>query len=166
VATYEDIAREYGGPLERLVRGYEANEDKQRDLLQEIHVGIWRGLRTFDGRASIRTWVYRVAHNVAVSHVMRSSRSHLERCLPLDEALETVSARGDLARESEARRDVARLAELVRTLRPIDRQVILLYLEGFEHAEISEVCGLSSENAATKVHRIKHALAAALGRKS
>jgi RNA polymerase sigma-70 factor, ECF subfamily len=161
--TYEAVARDFAAPLERLARGYEADADRQRDLLQEIHVALWRGLPSFDGRASLRTWIYRVAHNVALTHVTRGARSRLERCVPA-EALEAVAAAGDLAREVEHLDALERLAALVRRLRPLDRQVILLYLEGFDHAEIAEVAGVSPENAATKVHRIKHALTAALER--
>jgi RNA polymerase sigma-70 factor (ECF subfamily) len=158
--AYEVVAREFAAPLERLARGYEADPDRQRDLLQEIHVALWRGLPSFDGRASLRTWLYRVAHNVAVSHVMRGTRVRLEKYVPIEE-LEEAAAPGDVAHDAEQRDAIARLAALVRRLRPSDRQVILLYLEGFEHAEIAAVAGISVENAATKVHRIKRALASA-----
>jgi RNA polymerase sigma-70 factor (ECF subfamily) len=161
--TYEAVALEYGAALERLARGYEADADRQRDVLQEIHVALWRALPSFDARASLRTWVFRVAHNVAVSHVMRGSRVRLERGIPIEE-LERVAAATDVAREAERHDAVERLAALVRSLRPADRQVILLYLEGFDHAEIAAVAGISPENAATKVHRIKRALSRALDR--
>jgi RNA polymerase sigma-70 factor, ECF subfamily len=158
--AYEVVAREFAAPLERLARGYEADADRQRDLLQEIHVALWRGLPSFDGRSSLRTWLYRVAHNVAVSHVMRGTRARLEKYAPIEE-LEETAAPADAAHDAEQRDAVARLASLVRRLRPADRQVILLYLEGFDHAEIAGVAGISVENAATKVHRIKRALASA-----
>ena len=161
--AYEAVAQEYAAPLERLARGYEADADRQRDLLQEIYVALWRGLPSFDARASLRTWVYRVAHNVAVSHVLRGKRVRLEQCVPIEE-LESAAAAVDVARDAEQRDAVSRLAALVRRLRPADRQVILLYLEGFEHGEIAAVAGISPENAATKVHRIRRALSAALDR--
>jgi RNA polymerase sigma-70 factor, ECF subfamily len=52
-----------------------------------------------------------------------------------------------------------RIEELIRRLAPLDRQVIVLYLEGMSAAEIAEVTGLSAGNVATKVHRIKRVLA-------
>ena len=67
---YSDVAEEFGGALERLARAYEGDSDRRRDLLQEIHVALWRSLARFDGRCSMRTWVYRVAHNVATSRVI------------------------------------------------------------------------------------------------
>jgi len=158
--TYESVAREFAAPLQRLAIGYEADAERQRDLLQEMHLALWRALPSFEGRASLRTFVHRVAHNVAVGYVIRSSRDQLSRCVPLEE-MEERAAHFD-GRQIERRDEVERLAMLVRSLRPNDRQIILLYLEGFGHAEIGEVCGISPENAATKVHRIKRALAAAL----
>jgi RNA polymerase sigma-70 factor (ECF subfamily) len=72
---YEEASAAFGGALERLARAYEAETDKRRDLLQEIHIALWRSFEKFDGRCSLRTWVYRVAHNVAVSLVTRRRKN-------------------------------------------------------------------------------------------
>ena len=69
---YTQIVGEFGAALERLARAYERNADERQALLQEIHVALWRSLPGFKGRCSVRTWVYRVAHNVATSHAVRS----------------------------------------------------------------------------------------------
>ncbi len=66
-----------------------ANSDKRRDLLQEIHVALWRSLARFDGRCSMRTWVYRVAHNIATSHVIRP-KTHAPTFVAF-EALESIA---------------------------------------------------------------------------
>jgi DNA-directed RNA polymerase specialized sigma24 family protein len=57
--------------LDRLARAYEADPDKRRNLLQEIHVALWLSFEKFEGRCSLKTWVYRVAHNTATSVVIR-----------------------------------------------------------------------------------------------
>jgi len=66
-ALYEQVAQQFSAALGRLAQAYEANADRQRDLLQEIHLAIWRSLAIFEGQCSLRTWVYRVAHNTAIS---------------------------------------------------------------------------------------------------
>lgn len=48
--------------------------------------------------------------------------------------------------------------ELIYRLKPHDRQIILLYLEGIDAASIGEITGFSSSNIATKIHRIKNVL--------
>lgn len=149
--AFRALTAEYGAALQRLARGTEADEARQQDLVQEILVALWQALPSFEGRSSLRTWVYRVAHNVAASHVVKRQRDRLARAVPIEDEALVANA----AREAEGRDAVSRLASLVRALRPADAQVILLYLEGLEHAEIGEVTGLSEANVAVKVHRIK-----------
>src|SRR5712671_7863997 len=71
---YKDAADKYGSSLERLACAYEADPEKRRDLSQDIHFQLWRSFQRFDARCSLRTWVYRVAHYVAASHVLRERR--------------------------------------------------------------------------------------------
>ena len=71
---YRDAVAQYGPAIERLARAFEADADERRDLVQDIHVALWRSFRNFDGRCSVGTWTYRVAHNVAVSHALRRKR--------------------------------------------------------------------------------------------
>lgn len=134
---------------------YELNRERREDLLQEIHLNLWRSLARFDGRCSLRTWVYRVAHNVASSHVIDALRHQSRTLVPL-ESLETRA----FAVEPEADRGVLldQLLQLVQRLRPLDRELVVLYLEGLNPAEISEVVGISPGNAATKISRIKKLL--------
>jgi RNA polymerase sigma-70 factor (ECF subfamily) len=140
----------------RLARGYEADPDPRRDLLQDIHLDLWRSLGLFDGRCSLRTWVYRVAHNVAASHIVRQRRL-AARLLDM-EALDTepVAVHGET--QANHRYAAQKLLDLIRRLRPADRQIILLYLEGETAGEIAEVTGLSPSNITTKIHRIKKLL--------
>jgi RNA polymerase sigma-70 factor (ECF subfamily) len=155
------LVAEYGPALQRLARGYEADPARQQDLVQDVLVALWTALPAFEGRSSERTWLYRIAHNVAASHVVKRRRDQLARAVPVDDEALSAVAR-DAAREMEGRDQVHRLAVLVRALRPADAQLVLLYLEGLTHLEIAEITGLSVENVAVKVHRIKTALTRAL----
>jgi RNA polymerase sigma-70 factor, ECF subfamily len=154
---YREAAKTYHAALERLARAYDADAEIRRDLLQEIHIGLWRTIEAFDGRCSLRTWVYRVAHNIAASHVMRERR-HNSRTLVGLEELENMPDQQD-APDADRREALERLAALIRQLKPLDRQVILSYLEGMDAASIGEITGLSPGNVATKIHRVKAILA-------
>jgi len=154
---YQQAAATYGAALERLARSYEADAEIRRDLLQEIHIGLWRTIEAFDGRCSLRTWVYRVAHNIATSHVMRQRR-HNSRTLVGLEELENMPDQQS-APDVDRREAVERLTALIRQLTPLDRQVILSYLEGMDAVSIAEITGLSPGNVGTKIHRIKAILA-------
>jgi RNA polymerase sigma-70 factor (ECF subfamily) len=152
------MAASHGPAMDRLARAYEANAERRRDLLQEIHVALWRSLESFDERCSLTTWIYRVAHNVATSHAVRDRKANARKLITLDE-LETQPSSDDTEATVEHRKALERLLELVQSLGPVDRQVILLYLEGLDAAAIGEITGLSAGNVATKVHRIKNVLA-------
>jgi RNA polymerase sigma-70 factor, ECF subfamily len=151
---YERAAAEYATALGRMARGYEADPDKRRDLLQEIHLALWRSLERFRADCSLRTWVYRVAHNTAISWVTRQKRDRRQMLVSLEEV-----EMAPVPPDADRRLALERLTQLVQRLKPEDREVILAYLEGMEAAEIGELTGFSARNVATKVHRIKNLLA-------
>jgi len=67
------VYRDAAGSV-RLASAYEANPEKRRDLTQNINFQLWRSFERYDSRCSLRTWVYRVAHHVGASHVLRERR--------------------------------------------------------------------------------------------
>ena len=152
---YQEAAAGYGGALDRLASAYEANPEERRDLLQDIHLGLWRSFSAFDGRCSLRTWLYRVAHNIATSHVIRQKRKN--SVLVTLEAIEAMPDFQD--RYYDQRANLERLMALIHQLKPLDRQMMLLYLEGMDAASIGEVMGVSAGSVATEIHRIKNILA-------
>jgi RNA polymerase sigma-70 factor, ECF subfamily len=152
---YREAAAAYGAAIERLARASEADGDLRRDLLQEIHLALWRSFAGWDGRCSMRTWVYRVAHNAATSHSLRQRRIHSHVLVSLEELDHLPDPSAPDASHQEA---LGRLLTLVQRLKPLDRQVILSYLEGMDAAAIGEITGLAPGNVATKIHRIKNIL--------
>jgi RNA polymerase sigma-70 factor (ECF subfamily) len=157
---YQDAAARYGEALERLVRAYEANPDKQRDLLQEIHLAMWESFVRYEGRCSLRTWVYRVAHNTAISHVLREKRTNTWVGL---EDIEAVPDRGPAHSDADRGLVLDRLLELIRRLRPPDRQLMSLYLEEMSAEGIGEILGISPGNVRVRVHRVKRILTRRFG---
>jgi RNA polymerase sigma-70 factor (ECF subfamily) len=152
---YREAAEKYGAALGRLVRAYELDSEKRRDLLQEIHMALWRSLEKFENRCSLRTWVYRVAHNTAIVHAIRR-RAQASVLMSLEDmdALPHADSTGP-----DHRMAVDRLLELVHQLKPTDRQLMLLYLEDLDAAAIGDVMGISPGNVRVQVHRIKSILA-------
>lgn len=154
---YEEAAAIYGAALDRLAGAYEADPDKRRDLLQEIHLALWRSLEHFEHRCSLRTWVYQVAHRTAASHVVRQRRTYAG--LVALEEIESVLVHDSGALGVERRTAVEQLRRLIQRLKPPDRQVMVSYLEGMDAASIGEITGISAANVAMKIHRIKILLA-------
>ena len=130
-----------------------------------FRTSTWRCGRAWidsTARCSLRTWTYRVAHNLAISKVIRR-RTRMPTLVGVDE-LELRAESGDREDQLDRARASARLLAVIHELKPLDRQVMLLYLEDLEALEIAEVTGMSAVNVATKVHRIKKVLAARFSR--
>lgn len=155
---YLQAAEAFGAALERLARAYEVDSERRRDLLQEIHLALWRSFEGYASLCSLRTWVYRVAHNTATSYVLRQRRRRKEIYINLDE-VEMLSDPYEPETAADQRKTLERLLALIRRLKPLDRQVMLSYLEGEDAASIGEITGLSPANVATRVHRLKTVLA-------
>ena len=157
-ALYHSCVSELGRAFDRLACAYESDCDRRLDLVQEIHTALWLSLRAFDRRCSLRTWAYRVAHNTGASHVRRSMRHKARKWVDLASAEQLADV--DQSETTANQRIVLdKLLALVQELSPVDRQVILLYLEGLDSAAIAETAGVSPTNVTTKIHRIKKLLA-------
>ena len=156
---YEAAAAQYGPAIERIARAFEADPHERRDLVQDIHVALWRSFAGFDGRCALGTWTWRVAHNAAASHVgRRRRRPPAHRLATLEELAETA----DLADPETAageRQVLDRLNALIQALGPPDRQVFEIEQHHLPAAEIAEVTGLSPGAVAVKIHRLKALLA-------
>jgi len=133
--------------------------DLRQDLEQDIHLHLWRSLDSFREQCSPATWTWRVAHNVCARHVDKAVRSRpagdwidIDSVAPVDQRATPEQATGTVL-------TLERLYALIDRLRPIDRQVVLLYLEDVEADAIAEVTGLSPGAVATRIHRIKALLA-------
>jgi RNA polymerase sigma-70 factor, ECF subfamily len=152
-----DAVEKFGSSLERLARAYEADPEKRRDLSQDIHFQLWRSFQRYDARCSLRTWTYRVAHHVAASHVIRERR--IFSTLVSLEELEILPDKAEDCSAADRRLNLDRLSALIQRLKPLDRQVIVSYLEDMDAASIGEITGLSPANIAMRIHRIKNVLA-------
>ena len=157
-ARYLAAARTHGAMIERLARGYEADPELRRDLVQEIHAALWRSFAIFEGQCAEKSWVHRIAHNVGVTHMMTGRR---KRKLPLVglEQIEELPGGDDPEHTTGERALSDRLLAAIHRLQPADRQVMLLYLEDLTAAEIGEVTGLSAPAVAVRIHRLKALLA-------
>src|SRR4051812_17357494 len=134
--------------MRRLCAVYSLNSFDREDLFQEILFAIWRSLPAFRGESSERTWVYRIAHNVALTWQTRDRR-RIGREMLLDDSHRATTA-------DELRR--VALERAVASLDPADRSLTLLWLEGLSAAEIEEVSGVKAATVAVRLSRIRKQL--------
>ncbi|MBY6013638.1 RNA polymerase sigma factor [Qipengyuania gaetbuli] len=159
-AYYREAGAQFAPAIARLARAMERDGDKARDLEQDIHCELFRSFARFEGQCALKTWVYRVAHNVAAEHRLRESRRRPTVSLEETDELPSLGSGERAAAEGHA---VVRAQEMIRQLPTLDAQVMLLWLEGESARDISEVTGLASGTVATRIHRLKTALADQFG---
>jgi RNA polymerase sigma-70 factor (ECF subfamily) len=154
---FEALLHEHRRIVFKVAGLYSRTAADRDDLVQEISVQLWRSFARYDERqAKFSTWLYRIALNVAISQARRQRWSEAGRFEPLQpHHLETVAGGEAMAEPDE------RLSELYRfigQLDPLNRALILLYLEDRNYAEMAEILGISETNVATKISRIKQKL--------
>ncbi|MBL8227204.1 MAG: RNA polymerase sigma factor [Bryobacterales bacterium] len=159
-SRYEDLLMRYAAPLRRLAWAYTRDGQHGDDLFQEIALALWTALPRFRGDSSERTWVYRVAHNTAISHMAgeRRRRQREQTVNPPSEPSAVATQERDLLRTQQQQQ----LWRAVCGLPVADRQLVVLYLEGLAYSEIEGVTGVSQGNVATRLTRIRQRLASQL----
>jgi RNA polymerase sigma-70 factor (ECF subfamily) len=134
------------GALRRTARAFAEPAD-QHDLMQELMLAVWRARPRFRGESTDMTFVYRVAHNTALTWKRGETRRRRRR-----EAIEA-----EMALPPEAGL-LNRLYDAIRTLPPLDRSLVLLSLDGQPYAEIARVHGLSETNVGARLSRTRRRL--------
>ncbi|MFT7463831.1 MAG: RNA polymerase sigma factor (sigma-70 family) [Pseudohongiellaceae bacterium] len=147
-----DLIRRHAGLIHKVAFAYCRDGTDREDVIQEVALQLWRSRQRYDERFRESTWVYRIAINVAISFYRRERR-HRERRLPMDDCAITITAPS-----SEPSEDVQRLLLCVHNLGPLDKALVLLYLDDYDHESIADVLGISVSNVGTKLSRIKDKL--------
>ena len=136
----------------KVANTYASGVDDRADLAQEIAAQLWRAFPKYDAQRSFSTWMYRIALNVGISF-LRSHGRHAEHAVALDEALHDRA--DDTAVDPAAEQQLRQLDGFIEKLAPLDRALLLLYLEDHRQAQIADILGISESNVATKVSRLK-----------
>lgn len=142
----------------RVTRLYTENAADRADLQQEVLLQAWRAYPRFRGEAKFSTWFYRVAVNVALTWRRREARRPEHTELPDGSRLPAGQHHTDPRAE--------RLYEAIRTLKPVERSLVAMHLDGYDHAEIGDALAVSPGAVATRLHRIKARLAELLTAKA
>jgi RNA polymerase sigma-70 factor (ECF subfamily) len=155
MATFEGVIETFGPGLARLAASYEFDRALREDLLQEILLAIHQALPTLREESQIGPFVFRIAHNRAVTHVAR--RASERRAAATFEAGTMDEAGAAESQEDKLLADehTQRLLWAVRRLPLAYRQVITLVLEDLSYADIAKALGLSVSNVGVRVNRAK-----------
>ena len=154
---FRRLLNAHGGVLWRIAGAYARTRPDREDLYQDMLLHVWRALPSFRGDAAERTWLTRIAFNVALGAVRRRGvRATVDAPL----AVEGAEAGGLDPADHAVRTDaLGHLYAALARLPEVDRALVLLTLDDRPHAEIADVLGLSVSNVAVRLHRAKARLA-------
>jgi len=147
---FQALVEEHKKILYKICNSYCSDRDARDDLAQEILIQLWRSFDKFDERVRFSTWMYRIALNVAISFYRRESTRTRYVILDEEHVLEAID-------ETESQpEDLRLLYQFIERLDPLNKALVLLYLDANSYQEIASVLGISETNVATKIHRLKN----------
>ena len=147
---FTDWIREHGAILHHVVNGFAAGADRH-DLMQEVLLAVWKAVPAFRGQAKPTTYLYRVCHNAALLWIRteKNYRRRVERF-----GAEPVVG-SDVNADTLADERLGKVYAAIHQLKPVDRSLMLLSLDGLSYREMADVLGLSESNIGVKLNRIK-----------
>lgn len=158
MAGLKELIAAHGAGIARLAATYERDTALREELVQEIWLAIHQALPRLADPAKLKPFLFRIAHNRAVSHVISRTREPRSEEVPETIAADAPSAEHGVA----AQQDKARLVDAVRRLPLPYRQVIALVLEDLTYDEIADTLGITVTNVGVRVNRAKAQLKAML----
>lgn len=151
-SEFAEMIKEHTRIINKVCFFYATDKMPYEDLRQEIYVNLWLGIDKFRGDSKLSTWIYRVAVNAALMSI-RNYKSRLVT-LPLELSGYDRSTEGDDVRAEQ----LQELYDLVNQLQPLDKAIVLLWLDEYQYDEIAEIMGMSRNTVATRLRRIKEKL--------
>lgn len=128
---------------------FSKDNDEVADMFQEVLIRLWNGMESFDGRSNIKTWIYRVALNTCITIDKRKKRNHKTQ----------LSMDIDYFNSREVKSEQAQfLHQRIIRLQPLDRAIVLLWLEDISYDEIAAIIGITAKNVSVRLVRIREQL--------
>ncbi|MDL2215182.1 RNA polymerase sigma factor [Dysgonomonas sp. OttesenSCG-928-M03] len=150
-----DILGNNIGIIIKISKAYTQVRQDREDLINDIVLELWKSFGRFEGNSKISTWIYRVALNVSMNYKRKKKNDPL---FSSADSLMDKDVFAWLITEQEDPSGLEMLYDCIDKLNEINKAIILLYLDGNSHDDISEIMGISKTNVGTRIGRIKEQL--------
>ena len=148
--AFIELIRENERLIYKVCSIYVSDEFPIADLYQEVVYNLWKGFSKFRNECSVSTWMYRVALNTCITGM----RKELKR----PKQVSILDLKENLIEPESMEENIREMYKLIYRLKTLERAIILLYLEEKSYQEIADITGLTLNNVAIKLKRIKEKL--------
>lgn len=147
--AFAQMIKEHKSTIYTVCFMFSKDSDEVNDLFQEVLINLWQGFASFEGKSKIGTWIWRVSFNTCISQERKKKRT---ATIPLTMGIDLFNDKDDDTKQ------VKMLYDRIHRLKPFDRAIILLWLEGMPYDEIAAIVGITTKNVSVRLYRIKEEL--------
>ncbi len=133
--------------IHKICNVYQDEQADKEDLFQEITLQAWKAYKSFRGDAQFSTWLYRVALNTAITFYRKEKRQ--PAIISTDQFPEASESNDPIEEQVKA------MYKAIAQLSKIDKALVMLYLEDYSYNQIGEMLGITANNVAVKMNRLK-----------
>ena len=145
-----DIFEKNIGIVIKIARAYSKTLHDKEDLINDITLELWKSFGRFKGDSKISTWIYRIALNTSMNYKRKKEK---DRLFFLDDLKQIENLSWLIEQADSSHSEI--LYQCIDELNQLNKAIILLYLDGNSHDEISDITGISKTNVGTRISRIK-----------
>ncbi|MBO5133845.1 MAG: sigma-70 family RNA polymerase sigma factor [Bacteroidaceae bacterium] len=146
---FEQMVREHKNTIYTVCFMFSKDADEVNDFFQEVLINLWKGFQDFKGESKMATWIWRVSFNTCISQERKKKRTF---SVPLEMGIDLFND------QDEDTRQIRQLYQRIHQLKPFDRAIVLLWLEGISYDEIAAIVGITVKNVSVRLYRIKEEL--------
>ena len=147
--AFAQMVKEHKNTIYTVCFMFSKDSDEVNDLFQEVLINLWQGFASFEGKSKIDTWIWRVSFNTCISQERKKKRT---AAIPLTMGIDLFNDKDDDTKQ------VKMLYDRIHRLKPFDRAIVLLWLEGMPYDEIASIVGITTKNVSVRLYRIKEEL--------
>ena len=147
--AFAQMVKEHKNTIYTVCFIFSKDSDEVNDLFQEVLINLWQGFASFEGQSKIDTWIWRVSFNTCISQERKKKRTS---AIPLTMGIDLFNDKDDDTKQ------VKMLYDRIHRLKPFDRAIVLLWLEGMPYDEIAAIVGITTKNVSVRLYRIKEEL--------
>jgi RNA polymerase sigma-70 factor (ECF subfamily) len=156
--AFEGIYKAYSGFVYNVAYRVVNNIDEAQEVTQEVFLTVYRKLKSFKFKSSLKTWVYRIAVNTAIDYSRKRSRDQ-DHIVQYEENNNLNKTTDPVSEKIEKEQQEKTISTLLEALNPDQRVCIVLRsIEGLSYQEIAETLNININTVRTRIKRAREKL--------